>query len=144
MIVGFTGTRNGMWPAQGDRLRELLQLIGAKALHHGDCVGADAAAHEIAKRLGLELHGHPSTHRLRAHCTGWTTVAPPLPPMERNAVIVASSQILIAAPDGPEQQRSGTWATVRMARQAGKTWYVIDPKGLITSGHGHNALNIER
>jgi predicted Rossmann fold nucleotide-binding protein DprA/Smf involved in DNA uptake len=55
----------------------------------------------------------------------------PLPYLERNHAIVNESDFLIAAPDGPETLRSGTWATVRYARKVGKRVLVIMPNGEI-------------
>jgi hypothetical protein len=49
--IGFTGTRRGMTVAQRKTLRSLL-LTGSGKLHHGDAIGADAEAHDIAIALG--------------------------------------------------------------------------------------------
>ena len=59
MRIGFTGTQCGMSDWQKRQLKELLVLLGAAELHHGDCIGADAEAHEIAKRLKLRVVVHP-------------------------------------------------------------------------------------
>jgi len=53
--------------------------------------------------------------------------------MARNRDIVAASDALLAAPEGPEASypRSGTWATVRMARRAGLPIQIVWPDGRI-------------
>ena len=56
-IVGFTGTRQGMTDDQKCALRKLLSEIARNGsfpllFHHGDCVGSDEEAHEIA--VGLD------------------------------------------------------------------------------------------
>lgn len=122
--VGFTGTRLGMSPAQHDRVVDLLDddlaLHGFHA-HHGDCWGADEEFHGICRvpRGGpVIIIVHPSTHNLRAYCSGDVTLTA-LEPALRNAAIVAASQIVIAAPlEYEPQPRGGTWMTIGMARQA--------------------------
>ena len=57
--IGFTGTRYGMTVAQRRTLRSLLANGAGREFHHGDCVGADAEAHDIAVALGIEPVIHP-------------------------------------------------------------------------------------
>jgi predicted Rossmann fold nucleotide-binding protein DprA/Smf involved in DNA uptake len=45
---------------------------------------------------------------------------------------VNETGVLVAMPDGPEELRSGTWATVRYARKQGKDGRIIYPDGLVT------------
>ena len=106
MNIGFTGTRRGMSPRQLDDLRTYLRnRMGT--LHHGDAVGADRQAEEIASSYGYVIRAYPA---VRGH------------ELERNRVIVAACDLLIAAPyEDDEILRSGTWATVRYARVAHKT-----------------------
>lgn len=123
--VGFTGSRLGMSAAQQRQLRQLLIATGAGVLHHGDCCGADAQAHHIARELGLLVVIHPpSASGLRAWCEG-DEERPALAFMARNHMIVRESTLLIAAPSGPEMLRSGTWATVRYARKLSKPLEVL-------------------
>ena len=113
MKIGFTGTREGMSAAQREQLvLVLMALAHAPAecrpeFHHGGAVGADAEADETAAREGYAVVVHPCS--------------PVLPPLTRNRNIVAECDVLVAAPrSDKEELRSGTWATVRYARQAGK------------------------
>ena len=46
-VAGFTGTRLGMTPDQVVSVSKLLTEF--EAVHHGDCQGADANVHTIAK-----------------------------------------------------------------------------------------------
>ena len=127
--VGFTGTRQGMTSAQAEVVATLLK---AGVLHHGDCVGADAQAHAIARENGLGVVIHPPTSTsLRAFCKG--DLSWPLKPyLQRNRDIVDSTQELVATPAGPEEQRSGTWSTIRYARKRGKPVTVVYPDGVVT------------
>ena len=131
--VGITGTRKGVSEKRIDKLFAFLERKGAVAkvtLHHGDCVGADAQAHDTAVSLGLRIAIHPPEDgKLRAHRNHWR-VAPynkPKPYMERNRDIVDQSDVLVALPDDPdnEEKRSGTWATVRYARKQGVKVVII-------------------
>ena len=127
-LIGFTGTRKGMTQAQRKRLAMIFQA--AEGIIHGDCVGADAQAHIIARTLGLELLMRPcdiTSHR--AFSEQGKVVADPAPPLERNKLIVDDCDVLIACPDGPERRRSGTWSTVRYARQLKKPGLIIMPDG---------------
>lgn len=44
MILGFTGTRQGMTDYQQAQVRRFLVAYQCTILHHGDCIGADAQA----------------------------------------------------------------------------------------------------
>lgn len=118
--VGFTGTQRGLSAEQRQRLKECLMMLqahGYVALHHGDCVGADAAAHELATELGFRVVIHPPEDpKKRAWCTSGQ-VLPVKPYLARNRDIVKATALLVACPgEVVEQLRYGTWATVRCAR----------------------------
>lgn len=130
---GFTGTRHGMTDAQKVALRKFLDG-GAGHFHHGDCIGADSDAHDIADKCGYAIILHPpSDYRLRA----WRKVPPHMMKpeqsyMARNRRIVDDTVALIAAPaEMEEQPRGGTWSTVRFARKQGKSVVLIFPNGSI-------------
>ena len=122
MRVGFTGTRLGMTKAQTLQLADyFLSCMGSiNDVHHGDCLGADAEFHVISRPYAIVIHAHPcNIPKMRAYCDA-DIIHDPLPPLVRNDVIVAHSDILIAAPaQNNEIVRSGTWATIRRARKAG-------------------------
>lgn len=143
--VGITGSRTGMTAWQHKALNRLLNdewglgRLLMEEFHHGDCLGVDATAHSVVYNLGyakrIVLHP-PSNSFMRA----WTavestevfTVLPPLPYLERNDAIVAAVDLLIAVPSyrlGQEPPRSGTYYTVRRARNAGKPVIIIQLDG---------------
>lgn len=127
--LGFTGTKDGMTRAQYKVASvHLMQRWGE--LHHGDCVGADKQAHlsVIGTCTRVVIHPADVPPHLRAGCIGHE-VRDPKPPLERNRDIVDETACLLAAPDGPERLRSGTWATVRYALKTGKPVTIIMPDG---------------
>lgn len=129
--VGFTGTQKGMSQGQKDALMSaLLHLRIQKRviLHHGDCIGADFEAAQIAEVLAIRTELHPPENpSKRAFCKA-DVVYPVMPYLVRNHHIVDASEFLYAAPFGPERLRSGTWATVRYARTQGKWIVLLDDK----------------
>lgn len=130
MIIGFTGTREGMTPAQKKAVEELLAGVRPREFHHGDCIGADEEAHGVAARLAIPVHGHPpdkDTHRAYCACV---VMHDPKPYQARNMDIVRACDTLVATPQGfTEELRSGTWSTVRKALGAGKPVLIIWPDG---------------
>lgn len=138
MIVGFTGTRRGMTCAQMERLRAGLEKLGPHTFVHGDCVGADAQAHDIADThddgLGLQVDIRPCTlTSQRAHCVQFSgKTYEPKPPLERNRDIVDNCDVMVACPgEEREQLRSGTWATIRYAKRKRKPMYIVYPSGRV-------------
>lgn len=135
MILGFTGTSAGMSAYQRLALLKILEQGDVGEFHHGDCVGADAEAHDIADSMDISIVIHPPTDtRHRAYKTpkgdDWGDMMwlPPKPYLERNHDIVDACDKLIAAPkEDTEQLRSGTWATVRYARKVGKPVVILLP-----------------
>ncbi len=125
MKIGFTGTRNGMTDRQHDHLLRVLSSFPVEQFHHGDCVGADAEAHDIAMNMNLYVVVHPPTDpKLRAWCVG-DEMRDEFPYIERNHNIVDEAIHLFAAPGtNHEVKRSGTWATVRYQRskEVGSLW----------------------
>lgn len=129
-IIGFSGSRLGMTVSQMKQLRDMLvdRFVPGAQFHHGDCIGADAEAHGIARAVGYWIVGHPPQNpALRAWCAV-DEQRRPAPYLSRDDAIVAETRELLAAPDtAHERLQSGTWATVRRARKAGKPYEVITP-----------------
>ena len=113
MTVGFTGTRKGLSTRQKTQLHEVLWWFmmcigsGPMVFVHGGALGADTDASHEAWKQGFVIRAiHPRQGES---------------PLVRNREIVAACDVLIAGPEtDKEVQRSGTWATVRYARAAGK------------------------
>jgi hypothetical protein len=126
-----------MTVAQLSKVEELLgklQSLSLLVVVHGDCLGADANFDEICARLKIPRTIRPCTfENMRAHCEkyGARLVAPPKKPMQRNRDIVSEADKLIGCPwnDVPIKKGSGTWATIRFAKQKGIPVHIIGPDG---------------
>ena len=139
MNLGFTGSRDGGMPTFGQivTVDELLFVLQPSEVHHGDCVGSDEWFHNRVtgpyKNKPI-VHIHPPDDpKYRAYCTGTNCVIHPVKPyMVRNQDIIDASNTLIATPHGPEEVRSGTWATIRRARKKGIPIYIVWPNAKTT------------
>ena len=129
MVVGFTGTRRGLTEAQAGVLRRL--LVGVDEFVHGDCVGADEAARDIAHDVGVHrIISRPCTIRDMRAWTDCHVVHIAKPPLVRNRDIVDNVSRLIACPSHDQEEvRSGTWYTIRYARKRNKPIIIITPSG---------------
>lgn len=143
--IGTTGTQQGATLAQVRAARGLLlELADADPvddliLHHGDCIGWDAQAHALARRIGCAVEMHPP---LNTSKRAWSEMLPnehTHPAGEylaRNRCIVDWTRALVACPkeETGEEMRSGTWATVRYARKLKRPIYIVRPSGRIERG----------
>lgn len=151
VVVGFTGTRKGMTPAQRAMVTSLIEdAIGADnnvcrrgfVGVHGDCIGADEQFDDVCHELGVATGIRPCTfHNMRARCDqrrpGVTVLAEAKRPMARNRDIVghvgggAEGSLLIACPPNFERIKkgSGTWATVGFGERARVRVVVVFPDG---------------
>jgi len=127
MIAGFTGTQSTMSTDQFDRLVKLCKDYKITELHHGDCVGADAVAHDIAESLNIRTVIHPPIKPFKRAFKKGDMILPMKDYLVRNRDIVNASEILFACPKGPEELRSGTWSTVRYARRVKKPIEIVMP-----------------
>lgn len=140
--IGFTGSRRGMTKVQKEKIKELFASYDSFELHHGDCVGADDEAHNIARKMEMaaeitfvKIVVHPpSDNKLRAYTIG-DTLKGTKPYLNRNRDIVDETDFLIAFPNGHEGQgknkRSGTWYTIRYARSVNKPVTIVYQNGNI-------------
>lgn len=139
--IGFTGTRNGMTDAQKVTVaRKFAEWV---CLHHGDCVGADADAHAIAERLGMEIIIHPPIdNKLRAYCKA-PVILSPATHFARNRNIVNGTDGLIATPRlMVREERGGTWYTIDYAVKVGKPAWIVWPDG--SCAHQNPKLVVSR
>lgn len=128
MKIGFTGTQIGMSLNQKEQFVLKLYELNPSEFHHGDCIGADAEAHDIVREFFPEIKiiGHPpniSTKRAFKECNEYRSL---LPYLERNHNIVDDTDFLIGAPkEDTEVLRSGTWATIRYSKKLNKSQLIL-------------------
>lgn len=108
-------------------------ILDYDEVHHGDCIGADADMHQRATENYLRTVGHPpSDPKLRAFCE-FDELWPEKPYLDRNKDIVDSCHVLLATPkESTEQQRGGTWSTIRYARKKKKPVLIVWPDGTVS------------
>jgi hypothetical protein len=132
MKVGVTGTRSDINQYQIDTLYRLLPAIGHGRInmefHHGDCVGADVTAAEVARHFGYKIVCHPpEKNDLRAFFDS-DEHREPLSYFARNRNIVDETQCLLVLPYQTEwQTNGGTWYTYDYAKKKNKPRIVIYP-----------------
>jgi hypothetical protein len=133
--IGFTGTREGLTSAQHEALGGLLAAFtvfeGQLWFHHGDCIGGDKESHELAVRLGYKTWGHPPDNPLHRAFCAFDRVEAALPYLERNKVIVHSTQGMIACPLTDKRTGGGTWSTWGLALKCLRPTYLILPSGRV-------------
>ena len=116
--VGISGTRHGASPHQLIMIKVALIIYkerGAEKFRHGDCVGVDVEAAEIARELDYCIVSHPGPKGVGSKAD---YIYDPIPFLDRNKVIVRMSDIMLIVPHtNIEVLRSGTWATYRYAKK---------------------------
>lgn len=128
--IGFTGTQKGMTPNQLSVVRFYLDPEKYLWFHHGDCIGADAQAHQAARRKGLKVYLHPPDNSSKRAFCYFDKQDDLYPYIDRNKNIVLCSDLMLAAPgEMAEQLRSGTWATIRYARRTKTPLIIVYPDG---------------
>ncbi len=134
-VVGFTGSRDGMTIDQEESVFELLEQRKDKIRYvvHGGCVGADKQFHDMCIRLKIPVHIMPCNLKdTQAKCEKAAKIYPERPPLSRNKKIVVAASVILAAPaQRGEILRSGTWSTIRYAKNAKKKLAIIYSDGCI-------------
>jgi len=134
--IGFTGSQHGVSKEQRYALLHVLarfRLSGVKWMHNGDCLGADNIAANLWHELDGKVHLHPPSIDAKRAFIDAEFVETPRPYLDRNKDIVCSGDELVATPaEMFEQQRSGTWATVRFARKIARPITIVWPNGTFT------------
>lgn len=128
MRIGFTGTREGMSQQQKEQFILKLYELGVTEFHHGDCIGADADAHDIVREFfpGVKIIIHPPDKTKTQAFKSGDFSHSKKPYIERDRDIVDDTEFLIGAPFGQEIRRSGTWATIRYARKMNKLHLILE------------------
>lgn len=128
MRVGMTGTRDGMTGYQKEMFTSFLMRDDVTELHHGDCLGADKDAHDIAVKVGgIKIVIHPPEKSdLRAYCVG-DEYRKEKNYFARNRDIVNESDVLLGTPKSVSNKRGGTWYTINYSKGKDKPTGIIHP-----------------
>ena len=130
MKIGFTGTQTGMTSFQKRTFKLILESLDVTEFHHGDCIGADAEAHDLAEMLGFKTVSHPPIKENKRAFKMADVLLEAKDYLIRNHDIVDACTVMIATPkEKLEVMRSGTWATVRYSRKKNRLLYLILPNG---------------
>ncbi len=123
MKVGFTGTQLGMSQHQKEQFVLKLCDLNPTEFHHGDCIGADAEAHDIVREFfpDVKIHVHPPVYSNKRAFKKGDVTYPVDHYIPRDRKIVDSTEHLIGSPKSDQEElRSGTWTTIRHARRTSK------------------------
>jgi len=134
--LGITATRNKLNSDQRNRLTQVLAehfIVGIRQLEHGCCTGGDEMAALLGKDLGYRVVAHPPKNKAFFSQKSYDASDEHLPELdylERNRMIVSRVNLLVAVPGTVEEVvRSGTWTTLRYARERRLTRIIIFPDG---------------
>lgn len=139
--IGITGTRNGMSSDQVEAFWERMDSMFHTScessarpleLHHGDCVGVDVQAAEVARLMGMKTVCHPPVDQShRAHHKS-DVILEQKTHFARNRNIVDSVDILFVLPlQDKWQSRGGTWYTHDYAKKKGVPFEIFFPMSSI-------------
>lgn len=131
---GFTGTQAELPTIQKLTLWNLLWEFydsGFRTMHNGDCTGADYTAGVMWDQMDEGwIYLHPPIIQAKRAFLVCDASEPPKDYLVRNRDIVDASVELIACPQYMhEQQRSGTWSTVRYAAKKLLPINIVWPNG---------------
>lgn len=139
MILGFSGSRDGMTEMQQIVLSNLMHRWQPIEFHHGMCVGADEQAHRFAHTLQIPIVGHPPEDRrlvMSYKKEEFKLIETPFPYLTRNRYIATACSVLVATPKDVHHARvGGTWYTIKFAIAQKKVKvFVIAPNGSMVQG----------
>lgn len=144
MILGFTGSRNGMTAEQCEAFGKLISELQPTEFRHGACIGSDewaagavrmyfGASVRIVAHPGRSVRGGKNLQYAPKSAALSDEVLTVRPFMDRNFAIVAACDRLVACPNTFARLSSGgTWATIGFAEQANRPLSVIWPDGVVT------------
>jgi hypothetical protein len=138
MIIGVTGTRNGMNPRQNiiawDFLNKQFYIaqkteIIRPEFHHGDCKGVDEQTAAMAMKIGYYVVCHPPFNKLLRAFQISNISRHEYSYLRRNRNIVDECHMLLVIPkEQSPQLKGGTWYTHDYALKTNKPVFVVYPK----------------
>jgi hypothetical protein len=137
---GFTGSSEPTTEAQRVAFGAFLPTSGMTKFRHGDCINADADAHEIVRTVlpGVHIHGHPPLRRAKRAFCQFDTISKARQYFDRNDDIAEACEELLAMPRQMAEAGGGTWDTIRKARRRHKPVTIFWPDGSVTREENKN------
>lgn len=138
MILGVSGTRSRPSDMQIAFLEKAISYSEVIEVHHGDCVGLDNWAHNLAiKHHKLIVVHPPDVEKWRAYCTNKNaTILPVKWYTNRNLDIILASDICLAFPFSREWASSrGTYNFVDVATKHKKSLIIVHADGGLERAH---------
>ncbi len=131
MIVGFTGTREGMTDGQCGYLEHVLRELKCTEFHHGDCIGADSQAAYLVRSMGgIKIVCHPPINpKLRANVPlreGDVMLSRRPYKIRNQAIVHACEHLCAGVRRNVEEPTGGTWYTIRYAEACGRPITIIE------------------
>lgn len=123
-----------MTELQNHAVLNLLRVHAPTEFGHGDCVGADAQAAEMAYGLGIRIMCFPPVHDGNRAFTSFNHETFPAETyFARNRRIVSWCDLLIGCPPTMERLvNGGTWYTLDYAKRIKRQTRVCWPNGAVT------------
>jgi hypothetical protein len=137
--VGYTGTRHGMSQPQKEFVSHALFALCTDPVfrnmsnstfwfHHGDCVGGDDEATNMAREYGYKIYRHPPTESVHNRALQrFDATDLPYSYSGRNQRIAIRAQTMIAA---PAPKSVGTWNAIKHVRALFKPLLIVHQNGL--------------
>lgn len=137
--LAVTATQGGGTPEQLWEAANFLQsCVELEEFHHGGCVGGDEELAFLVSRMlpHVQVHLHPGStpekYATYAYDISSWVVYDAKDNLERNQDMVNATDHLLGMPGEAEEiLRSGTWATIRYARKAGRPHTLLYPDGTV-------------
>jgi hypothetical protein len=130
--IGITGTRDGMNKIQRELVTEFLKTYrdpSSIEFHHGDCIGVDVEAAQIAKDLGFKIICHPPEKQEMRGFFDSDETRHPYGYLKRDRNIVDETQLLLVVPKQDSwQSKGGTWYTASHAKKTKKPYIIFYPR----------------
>jgi hypothetical protein len=127
--IGFTGTQEGMSQHQKEQFVLKMLELQPTEFHHGDCIGADAEAHDIVREFfpNVKIVVYPPISTKKRAFKQGDEFKEPESYITRDYKIVDAVEHLIGTPKtNVEVIRSGTWTTIRYARKTNKPHTILE------------------
>ena len=112
-----------------NHLTSIIEYEDVAQFLHGDCIGVDVEAANIAMDLGFEIVCFPPVEKALRAFHNSDIIHPPQTYMKRNRDIVDNSDIMFGIPwEMRHQDQGGTWYTIDYSIKKKKPTNILYPR----------------